>query len=85
MKQLIKEMKKGIFPNSMIKKIVIDYDGERDYKFSGDALDLICEQQAYRIACNMVKKSKPFCYPNNTIAYFSSYSATKMVIELENN
>lgn len=82
MKTVIKEMKKGIFPNYLIKSIVIDYDGERDYKFVGDAVDLVCETQAYRIACNLVKNSRPHQY-GREVYFFAGHSATKMVIELK--
>ena len=86
MKSVIKEMKKGIFADDIIKSIDIDYDSDTPqcygYKFTGDALDLVCETQAYRIACNLVKKSKPF-FHNNEIVFYSEHSATKMVIKLK--
>jgi hypothetical protein len=83
MKTLLKEMKKGIFPISYIKNITIHYDSDYgNYNFAGDALDLICETQAHRIACNLVQKSKPFIH-NNEIVFYSKHSATKMIVELK--
>lgn len=81
MKTLLKEMKKGIFPDHLIRTVAIDYDGERDYKFVGDSLDLICEPQAYRIACNLVNNSRPHQH-GNEVYFYAGHSSTKMVIEL---
>ena len=82
MKTLLKEMKKGIFPANLIRSIQIDYDGEREYRFRGDALDLICEPQAYRIACNLVRNARAH-QSHTELSFYAGYSATKMTIELE--